>query len=336
MKDQPLVSICVPVYNVEQYIERCCRSLFGQSYNNIEYIFVDDCSPDESTNIVRKTLLDYPQRINSVQIIKHKENKGLSGTRNSGVDASNGYFLLFVDSDDYIDSQTVESLVRQAMRDDSDVVIYDTKFIYANKIVIPHRTVPSNKEDVVKYLLTYKLAPSVCGKLYKTSLIKDHGIRFIEGLNVGEDYCTSPRILYYANKVSHCKGCYYNYIKYNETSYTNNYKAKNIEDIICAVSILDVFFKSKSAYLIYEDCLQEAHLRVKVNLLLNICRYRSSVWNLMPMVASLYQNMKQANSVLPRKYKFVLWLSEHKLYNTLYVYVNIGTYLKELFAKNHG
>lgn len=56
----------------------------------------------------------------------------------------------------------------------------------------------------------------------------------------------------------------------------------------------------------------------------------------MPMVASLYQNMKQANSVLPRKYKFVLWLSEHKLYNTLYVYVNIGTYLKELFAKIHG
>lgn len=133
MKDQPLVSICVPVYNVEQYIERCCHSLFGQSYNNIEYIFVDDCSPDESINIVRKTLLDYPQRINSVQIIKHKENKGLSGTRNSGVDASNGYFLLFVDSDDYIDSQTVELLVRQAMRDDSDVVIYDTKFIYANK-----------------------------------------------------------------------------------------------------------------------------------------------------------------------------------------------------------
>ena len=184
--------------------------------------------------------------------------------------------------------------------------------------------------------MTYKLGPSVCGKLYKTSLIKDHGIRFIEGLNVGEDYCTSPRILYYANKVSHCKGCYYNYIKYNETSYTNNYKAKNIEDIICAVSILDKFFKSKDDCRIYEDCLQEAHLRVKVNLLLNICQYRSSVWNFMPMVASLYQNMKQANSVLPRKYKFVLWLSEHKLYNTLYVYVNIGTYLKELFAKIHG
>ncbi|WP_242384750.1 glycosyltransferase family 2 protein [Phocaeicola sartorii] len=336
MKDQPLVSICVPVYNVGQYIERCCRSLFEQSYNNIEYIFVDDCSSDESIDIVRQTVLDYPERTSSVEIIKHKENKGSSGARNSGIDVSSGYFLLFVDGDDYIDSQTVELLVKQAMRDDVDVVIYDSKFIYANRIVIPNRTVPSNKEDVVKYLLTYKLAPSVCGKLYKTSLVKDHEIRFIEGLNVGEDYCTSPCILYYANKVSHCKGCYYNYIKYNETSYTNNYKAKSIEDMIRAVSILDVFFKSKDDYQIYEDCLQEAHLRVKVNLLLNICRYRSSVWNLIPMVASLYQNMKQANSVLPRKYKFVLWLSEHKFYNILYVYVNIGIYLKELFAKVHG
>ena len=325
------VSVIVPVYNVEQYLSDCLESICRQTLKGIEIIVVNDGSTDNSLSIIKS----FQQKYSNIKLI-NKKNGGLSSARNAGIDMAVGEYLFFVDSDDYIDSQTVESLVRQAMRDDSDVVIYDTKFIYANKIVIPHRTVPSNKEDVVKYLLTYKLAPSVCGKLYKTSLIKDHGIRFIEGLNVGEDYCTSPRILYYANKVSHCKGCYYNYIKYNETSYTNNYKAKNIEDIICAVSILDVFFKSKSAYLIYEDCLQEAHLRVKVNLLLNICRYRSSVWNLMPMVASLYQNMKQANSVLPRKYKFVLWLSEHKLYNTLYVYVNIGTYLKELFAKIHG
>lgn len=336
MKDQPLVSICVPVYNVGQYIERCCRSLFEQSYTNIEYIFVDDYSSDESIDIVRQTVLDYPERSGNVEIIKHKDNKGLSGARNSGIDASSGYFLLFVDSDDYIDPQTVELLVKQAIRDAADVVIYDTKFIYANKIVIPHRIVPSKKEDVVKYLLTYKLGPSVWGKLYKTSLIKDHGIRFIEGLNVGEDYCTSPRILYYANKVSHCNGCYYNYIKYNETSYTNNYKAKNIEDMIYAVSILDKFFKSKDDCRIYEDCLQKAHLIVKANLLFNICRHRSTVWNFMPMVASLYQNMQQYNSVLPKKYKLVLWLAEHKLYNILCGYVNIGIYLKELFAKVHG
>ena len=93
------ISIIVPIYNVEQYIERCARSLFEQTYDDIEYVFVDDCSPDNSLNILYEVLNDYPHRISNVKIIRHIENKGLTAARNSGLEVATGDYIAHCDSD---------------------------------------------------------------------------------------------------------------------------------------------------------------------------------------------------------------------------------------------
>ena len=102
------VSICVPIYGVEQYIERCVRSLFEQTYENIQYIFVNDCTKDKSIEILQQLLVQYPHRESQVHIITHDRNRGLGAARNTAVDAATGEFLFHVDSDDYIDVTTID------------------------------------------------------------------------------------------------------------------------------------------------------------------------------------------------------------------------------------
>ena len=100
-----LVSILVPVFNVEGYIERCARSLFEQTYSNLEFVFVDDCSPDDSMKILGRIVEDYPIRKDAVRIIRHDHNRGLAASRNTALDNASGFFVCTVDSDDWHNRQ---------------------------------------------------------------------------------------------------------------------------------------------------------------------------------------------------------------------------------------
>ena len=103
----PKVSILVPVYKVENFIDKCANSLFVQKYENIEYIFIDDCTPDDSIFRLQKVIEKYPHC--DVHVIKHKSNQGLSSARNTGVQHAKGEYIMHVDSDDYLDSPNVIS-----------------------------------------------------------------------------------------------------------------------------------------------------------------------------------------------------------------------------------
>ena len=129
------ISIIVPIYNVEQYIERCARSLFEQTYDDIEYVFVDDCSPDNSLNILYEVLNDYPHRISNVKIIRHIENKGLTAARNSGLEVATGDYIAHCDSDDWVSTNMYEILLKKAIDCDADIVYCDFIAVYKEKSV---------------------------------------------------------------------------------------------------------------------------------------------------------------------------------------------------------
>ena len=101
------VSILVPVYGVEKYIGQCAETLFSQTYDDIEYVFVDDCTPDDSIQVLRQVLSAYPQRTNQVSIIRHDHNRGLGAARKTAFEASTGEFVMNVDSDDYLAQDAV-------------------------------------------------------------------------------------------------------------------------------------------------------------------------------------------------------------------------------------
>ena len=118
MKDQPLVSIVVPIYNVQEYIAECLYSLIRQTYRNIEIICVDDCTLDNSMYIVRQI-----QRIDSrIKLVTHTENRGLGGARNTGIGVATGKYIMFVDSDDTIEKNMLERLFYVQQQTNADVV----------------------------------------------------------------------------------------------------------------------------------------------------------------------------------------------------------------------
>ncbi len=117
------VSIIVPIYNVEKYIERCAVSLFEQDFEDIEYIFVNDCTPDNSIQILEEVIEKYPNRKSNVKIIHYKANKGLGSARKTGLEQATGEYVLHIDSDDWVELDMVLCLYNKAIETDADIVI---------------------------------------------------------------------------------------------------------------------------------------------------------------------------------------------------------------------
>ena len=323
-----LLSILVPVYGVEKYIERCCRSLWEQTYSEIEYIFVDDCSPDNSISVLQRVLEEYPGRIPYTKIIKHAKNKGLASTRNTAISYAQGEYVMCVDSDDYLDKDAVRQLIDIAIKNEADVVVFDAKHVYNKKECDDHRKIAEDKKDYIKQLLTYKVSVSIWGKLFKKTLFMDFGVHFVDDLNFGEDYVVTPRIIYYAQKICYFDRCLYYYTHVNSASYTLSYKPKNIDDIKKAITILSDFFSQEEMAGEYVAALREAKLQSKINILIAICLHKKELWKYLPEVKKLYLDENILSISYP--YRFMLWLSKMNYDFLLYLYVITGFRIKQI------
>lgn len=243
------VTIAVPVYGVEKYIERCARSLFGQTCQEIEYLFVDDCTQDRSIDILMKTLEDYPKRKSHVRVIRHEKNGGLGAARNTAVDNCQTEFIMHVDSDDSIELNTIERVLAKQVEDDYDIVSFGFQKItpYGQKQVWKKPEVASARH-LASLILARKIPVCVCGALYRTSLYKDNGIRVADGVNQSEDYCVTPRLAYFAKKVATLPDLLYIYYFGNEDAYTTTYSEAKSQQVLKALAVNVAFFKEKGGF----------------------------------------------------------------------------------------
>lgn len=236
-----LLSVVVPIFRVENFIQRCAESLFIQDYGDIEFLFVNDCTPDDSIARLKEMILRYPHR--NVRIINHDTNKGLSAARNTGIANAIGEYVMHVDSDDYLDSPDVVSTVmKELLKNEADMALFDMKYIYPHRSTIMSQEVDEDKELFLSKMLQREIALCVWGGIYKRSLYTDNNIWAVEGLNFGEDYAVKPRLVYMASKIVHVPNVYYCYRQDNVNSYTKNYNVKTLIDIDNAWQILRNFF----------------------------------------------------------------------------------------------
>ena len=246
-----IVSILVPIYNVEKYIKRCAESIFEQTYQDLEIIFVDDASTDKSIPILHKTLKEFPQRANQVKIITHSFNRGIAAARNTGFESANGDYIFIIDSDDYIETDTISLMVNEAILSKADVIIGNF-YIHDNNSVQEIRHTPIlEKEKVISNILGLNVLHHVWNNLINTSLIKDNNIKAVERVNYGEDHQIMVQVVYYANKISYIDKLTYHYIRTNSTSYIQSINTSFSEDKVS--QILDTahfilhFFKDKES-----------------------------------------------------------------------------------------
>ena len=225
----PLISVIVPVYRVEEYLERCVKSILSQTYKNLEVILVDDGSPDQCPAICDACA----EKDARVKVI-HQENKGLSGARNAGIDAASGEYLAFVDSDDYVSPHFIEELYQllqdtgcaigqcrfSYVKGDGLVEEGDSAFcIYRGESLMEQLYGPEEKATC--FVVAWN-------KLYRAELFKETGIRYPEG-RIHEDEATTYRLFHEAKKLAFLDRALYGYYTENGGSITSVFSAKRLQ-----------------------------------------------------------------------------------------------------------
>lgn len=300
----PKVSILVPVYGVELYIEKCARSLFEQTYADIEYIFVNDSTKDRSIDILRSVMMQYPERIERVRIIEHVKNLGLAGSRNTAVAEASGEYILHVDSDDYLDENAVAALVRKADSEEADIVVFDMTLQFKMRSALQRSPFSNNKETYLKMLISRQASGTVCGKLIRRDLYAAHHIENPLGADYGEDYCITPRLVFFARKVVYLPEPFYCYVQYNENSYTKFITEKRADGLVMIISSLESFFRDYNVYDRYIEDFNISKLKAKALILYFADR------TVQKKYASLYREIprKEYAQSLGRRDKIVLAL----------------------------
>ncbi|MEQ2362320.1 glycosyltransferase family 2 protein [Faecalibacterium tardum] len=210
MLNQELISVIVPIYNVEKYLDRCVKSICEQSYRNLEIILVDDGSPD-MCGAMCDTYSNHDSRI----LVVHKENGGLSDARNAGLNICSGTYVTFIDSDDYIEHDYIETLYSSLVESQADISIGDYFYETENGLTI-NSYLNSGKvrildqKEAIGELCRLKLfSNSAWGKLYPTKFFS--GIRYPKG-KIYEDIPVTYRLILKASKIAFCEKPIYHYI----------------------------------------------------------------------------------------------------------------------------
>ena len=244
------VSIIVPFYNVEKYIEKCLDSLINQTLKEIEIILVNDGSEDSSAKIAKEYQQKYPEKIKYYE----KANGGLGDARNYGIQYANGEYIAFLDSDDYIEPKMYEEMYKKAKQQNCDMIECDFWWEYPNK---KKEDIGKNYKDPKEMLVQSRVV--AWNKLIKTRIYKEHpDVRFAKGLRY-EDIEGFYKILPYIKKVDFVRKPFIHYIQ-RDGSISNTQNRKN-EDIFIVLDNVINYYKEKDLYKDFETELEFIYTR---------------------------------------------------------------------------
>ena len=315
MKD--LISIIIPVYNVEKYLRKCLDSVINQSYNNLEIIIINDNSTDNSLNI----LLEYKKLDSRIKVINLEKNKGVSYSRNIGIDNSNGEYITFIDSDDYVEIDYIETLYNLIKENNYDISIVGfTKIINDKKYCLSNnKKYKLNQENLIRMLLDSNndLEMTVWGKLYKKEIF--FNIRFKEG-KIFEDIDVISKIFFNINSANYLSISKYNYIvKYGSLAY-NKYSDKEKDRINFSYEfinkVIDKYpnleFKSILFYINNLIAVSNKQIFDKI--------YNSDIINkTKKVIKNNYFKILFSNISFIKKIQYSLFIFNIKLYEKIYI-----------------
>ena len=222
------ITILIPIYGVELYITQCAEALFSQTYQDIDYVFCNDCTPDRSIAVLQEVVERYPNRKPRVRIISNETNKGIGYTRKRLIDEVHGEAFFFADSDDVLPANAIEVLAGRMQETDADIVEGAYREYHDGKLGEP--CLPSH-DDADSYfskaLCQNIIQLRVWGKLFKTSVTARVPSLFLEDIDYAEDVCATSRLVAVASRAWTDEVVYW-YRTDNTASYTKNISQKNI------------------------------------------------------------------------------------------------------------
>lgn len=245
----PKVSVIVPIYNVEKYLEKCINSLLSQTLEDIQIILVNDGSKDNSGNIAREYEKNNKNRI----IYVEKENSGLSDARNYGLKYATGDFVAFLDSDDYIEKNAYEEMYNKAIEENADYVECDFIWEFPNKIRVDKQYPYKNKKEMLSFVRVV-----AWNKLIKRQLIIDNNLEFPKGLRY-EDVEFTYKLIPFINKFAYVDKSFIHYVQ-REGSIANVQNERTAEIFTVLDNVIE-FYKKNNIYEKYRDELEYNYAR---------------------------------------------------------------------------
>ena len=270
------ISVIIPVYNVERFIGRCADSLFGQTLQGVEFIFVNDASPDNSMDVLCEVMVKYPDRMPQVKLLTHEHNKGLPAARNTGLAVATGDYIFHCDSDDFMELDMLEQLYKKAEKEQADVVWCDWFLTFRKNERYMKQPLFNTCGEALKGVLTGKMKYNVWNKLVRRELYTANGIVFPEGYAMGEDM-TMIRLMACAKKVAYVPKALYHYVKINAGAFTSRFSDKQMADVMHNTSETCGFLRKR-----FPDGLEEElacfQLNVKYPLLIGADKRSYDLW----------------------------------------------------------
>ncbi|MBQ7072688.1 MAG: glycosyltransferase [Bacteroidales bacterium] len=225
------VSVIIPVYNVASFIRRNVHSLFSQTMEEVEFLFVNDATPDNSMDIIKEELEKFPQRKPFVRILDHEKNKGLPAARNTGLSVACGEYVYHCDSDDWVEPDMLQKMYDAASGKEADIVYCDFFLSFEkNERYMSNPDYLTAEEMLKRGFLGGMMKYNVWNKIVRRTLYSDNGILFPEGHPMGEDM-TMILLAASAERVAHVQEALYHYVKLNENAYSNTFSRKKLDDI---------------------------------------------------------------------------------------------------------
>lgn len=240
----PLVSIIIPVYNVEKYLPKCLESVINQTMNEIEIIVVNDESSDDSLKIIH----EFSDRDSRIKVVDQK-NKGLGGARNSGIKIASGEFLFFLDSDDYIKLETLQETYDYAKNVSADIVVFNYEKAYENGKLDSAPTFGSkvmSRDEALAGIISLKTAPTAWNKLYRRALFQENNILYPEKY-LHEDLPVTYKLFWYAKTVGFLDKSYY-YWLIRSGSITQRFTFKHINDVLTTFIEMKAFLLGNNVF----------------------------------------------------------------------------------------
>lgn len=313
-------SIVVPVYNVEKYVGKCIDSILAQTDGDFELLLIDDGTKDTSGEICDA----YGEKDSRVKVI-HQENKGLGGARNTGIEAATGEWILFVDSDDWLEPDILEKAGKTARETGADLVMFGFRSVDELGTTLQNyvEELPKGQVlEIAKHPDIYLTAPCAWNKLYKTELFRKTGVRYPNRVWY-EDIRTTLKLFLAAKTAVFLDDIGYNYLL-RSGSITNNVNADRNAEIIDAFEDILSYFKEQGALKAYEDVLCyltvfHVYLTASVRVLRIdpahplLQRFREYTYQTFPN----WKKNPYLSQKLGRKRKLLLSLLEKRLYSVI-------------------
>ncbi len=314
----PKVSIIVPIYNVEKYLERCIESLIEQTLEDIQIILVNDGSTDNSGKIAKECAIKNQDKI----IYLEKENGGLSDARNYGIPYATGEYIAFLDSDDYIDKEAYEEMYNKAKQENADYVECDFVWEYPNKLKEDKQIEYKNKKEMLAFVRVV-----AWNKLIKREIIEKNNLQFPKGLRY-EDVEFTYKLIPHLTKVSYIDKCFIHYTQ-RENSIANVQNAKTSEIFTILDNVIS-YYKENNLYKGYEDELEYNYARYLLcSSLKRICKIQDKetrekltkkTWENLNLKFPNWKNNKIINTVNSGKNTYMKTINKftYKIYTKLF------------------